>query len=457
MMTILKAVRAMGPSRMSKRFLNCFVKEINDVTCLITDHNLFLPLAQELGKRFKRVLYWKPNSDAFPTINKACVGDGFEEFEMIDDPWEFISRHEIDLAVFPDILDSGLQIHLEELGIPVWGSRRGDSIELIREKFLRLLKENGLEVPKFERVIGLSQLRAFLKNKKDQYLKISKYRGSMETTHWRSWEEDEGLLDMLAVRFGALREHMPFLVFESIDTDIEDGADSFNIDGKWPELMLHGFECKDRGYLSAVTHRAEMPDYIQEIMDVFSSVLVRYRYRNFFSMEVRVKDDKAFFIDPCCRGPIPASDSQFLIWQNLAEIIYHGANGILVEPQPRAKFTAECAVSMKSFDKHQWGEIVIPDSLKNWLRIGGCCQVGDRVAFPPTPDDNSDEIGWLVALGNSPKEVIDNLKSEADDLPDGLSAHLDALVELVQEADQAEDAGVHFTNKPMPEPAEVME
>lgn len=433
------------------------MKEAAQVTALVVDHGLFFPLAQHLGKSYKRVLYWKPNSVAFPTINQCCQGDGFEEVELTEDPWEYIDKGEIDLAVFPDILDSGLQLHLEDLGIPVWGSRRGDSIELIREKFLRILRDSGLPVPKYTRVVGITELRRLLRDKEDCYLKISRYRGSLETTHWRSWGEDEGLLDMLAVRFGLVREIVPFLVFDAIDTDIEDGADTFCIDGQWPDLMLRGVECKDRGYLGAVSTRASMPDHIVQVMEAFGPVLAPYRYRNFFSMEIRVQDDVGFFIDPTCRGPVPGTDSQSLIWKNTPEIIWAGAHGDLVQPQPRAWFTAECMLSVKG-DKQSWSVIDMPDSLREWMKIGGCCQVGDKIGFPPDHShDDSNEIGWLCAIGDTPRETIDALKAHAEELPDGVTADMDSLIELVQESDKMDEEGIPFTDEEMPEPAEVVE
>lgn len=432
------------------------MKETKQVTALFADHGLFFPLAQELGKQYKRVLYWKPVSTAFPTLNQACLGDGFEEVEVVEEPWSFIDQGEIDLAVFPDILDSGLQLHLEQIGIPVWGSRKGDSIELIREKFLRILKETGLKVPQFERVVGITALRDLLRDKEDVYIKISKFRGSLETTHFRSWAEDEGFLDVLAVRFGLARELVPFLVFDSIETDIEDGCDTFGVDGQWPRLVLRGIEAKDRSYIGAVTPREQLPEHITQVMEAFGPVLAPYRYRNFFSMEIRVKDDVGNFIDPCCRGPVPATDSQSLVWKNMGDVIWAGAHGELVEPEPKALFSAECMLTIKG-DKTSWSVIEIPESLRPWMKVGGCCQIDGKIGFPPDAHDDSNEIGWLCAVGNTPKEVVEALKEHAAELPDGVSADIAAIVDLVQEAEKMAENDIPLTKKPLPDAGQVME
>lgn len=386
------------------------MKEASDVTCLFVDHGLFLPLAQRLSQFYKRVLYHKPGTEAFPTINRGCVGDGFGEIECCTDPWELIDKGEIDLAVFPDILDSGMQLHLEDLGIPVWGSRKGDSIELSREKFMGILKDAGLDSPKYERVVGLSDLMAHLFDKKDKFIKISRWRGSMETWHWRSWALDEDRLFGLGLKFGPLREYVPFLVFDSIQTDIEDGGDFLAVDGHWPYLCLRGIESKDKGYFSAVTHLNDLPDYTREILSVFGEVLKPYRYRNLFSVEIRVKDDKAYFIDPCCRGPLPATSSQMMVWKNIGDFVWSGAHGDLIELEPAAKFTAECALTMKR-DKGAWSVVDVPEALKPWVKIPDCCEADGLLAIPP--DDQHDEtVGWLVALADSPKEIIETIKDE---------------------------------------------
>lgn len=430
------------------------MKDASDVTCLVVDHGLFLPVALRLSQFYKRVIYHKPGTEAFPTLQRNCVGDGFEQIESIRDPWPLIDRKEIDMAVFPDILDSGMQLHLENLGIAVWGSRQGDSIELSREKFLKILRENKLSVPEHGRFVGISALREHLRDNEDLYIKISRWRGSMETWHWRSWREDENKLDELAVKFGPLREHVPFIVFSPIDSPIEDGSDFLCINGQWPKLCLRGIEAKDKGYFSAVTEIPALPDYLQEILEVFGPVLGEYGYRNLFSAEVRVQDEKAFFIDPCCRGPLPATGSQLMVWKNIGDVVLAGANGELVEPEPDGQFTAECVLTMKG-DKSNWRVLEVPKDLEPWMKIPDCCKVDGVLGIPPD-DSHGEEVGWLVAIGDTPKETVETLKEQAAILPDGVEAHLEALVDLVLEAEKMDTEGIPITEKPMPEPAEIV-
>ena len=138
------------------------MKDTKDVTACVVDHGLFSPLAQKLGQTFKRVLYYSPWEEGFPQLNRCIVGDGYPEIERCDDFWDELA--DIDLFIFPDIQHSGLQLHLESIGKAVWGSRKGDSLELSREKFHRTLKQLGLDCPKWVSITGLSKLRDHLRS-----------------------------------------------------------------------------------------------------------------------------------------------------------------------------------------------------------------------------------------------------------------------------------------------------
>lgn len=429
------------------------MKEISQATVLVYDNGLFQPVAHRLAKDFKRVLYFTPWEKGFSLINDAVLGDGFPDIERVYDIWDV--KKEVDAWVFPDIGHSGLQLELESQGFPVWGCRDGDEQELDRRLFLRTLKECGLAVPEFEVVNGLNALRTYLEDKQDCYIKVSRYRGSFETSHFRSMDLDNGLLDLWAVKFGAVKELIRFLVFANIDTPLEIGADTYCIDGKWPDTMLHGIEWKDRSYLASVTGREDMPKQIQEVMECFGPVLAKSRYRGFFSMEIRVKDDVGYFIDPTCRGGLPSTGSQIALWENYSEIIWAGAHGELLNPVPAAKFSAESIITLKG-DKTAWRVSEIPESLQGHLMITGCCLVDGKVAFPPG-HDQEDEIGWLVATGDTQVDVIENQNALADDLPDGMDANTETLAYVLKEIHQAAEQGVEFSKEPTPPPEIVVQ
>lgn len=430
------------------------MKEISDVCACVYDNGLFVPLAIELAKSFRRVMYYSHWEDAFPTINKGVIGDGFEEecVERISNIWNYLD--EIDLFVFPDIQHAPLQIHLKSLGKAVWGSGSGDTLELDRKLFHRTLSDVGLEVPTFHTVTGVTALREYLSDKEDKYLKVSRWRGSFETTHWRNWDMDETTLDLLAVRFGPVKESVQFLVFDPIKTDLELGGDTYCVRGNFPGTMIHGIELKNKGYIGAVMKSEDMPKPIQAVNEAFSPVLGQHDYTNFWSTEVRVvkegESERFYFIDPTCRGGIPSLSSQMALWGNFAEILYKGANGELVEPDPTAKYSIECLIT-QSTPPTQWGVIKIPEGVD--ARFGNCCKMDQGICFPPH-EGREDDRGWLVSTGNTIAEALEKIKEQAALLPDGVTCDVSKLAEVLGEIELAKDEGIEFaTQVPPPEAA----
>ena len=219
------------------------LKPASEVTACVVCHGQFVAVARKLGEQFKKVYYWTPTERSFPTVQEAVIGDGFPEIEWVESFWDI--KDKVDCFIFPDIGFSGEQRELIKQGYPVWGARDSDSLETNRGKFLRTLEQLGMDVPHYEKVIGLDNLKLHLKDKTDKYIKISRWRGNFETTHWISWSDSEAGLDKYAVEFGAVKNKVAFYVFDPIKTDIEDGIDAYCIDGKFPQLVLHGVELKD--------------------------------------------------------------------------------------------------------------------------------------------------------------------------------------------------------------------
>lgn len=429
------------------------MKDLSQVTALVFDHGLYIPLARHLAKTYKRVLYHSHWETGFPTVNDCLVGDGFPDIERCDDIWRVMK--EVDLVIFPDIYNSGLQKELVNQGKLVWGSRGGDALETKRELFHKKLGEVGLQVPKFVVKVGLTELREFLKDKEDKYVKISKYRGSLETSKFRNYDMDKGLLDEWEMEFGPAGEHIRFLVFDKIETELELGADTFCIDGEFPDLMLNGLEAKDEGYLGAVTKRKEMPECVQEVLTKFGPAMAKYGYRNAFSMEIRqVNKDEWYFIDGCQRYPMPGTAAQFSAWSNMPEIIYHGAAGQMVQPEKTTEFVAECVLTMKS-DPWAWGKMRFEEGIAEHCHLSNCCMIDGAVCWPPDEHHGS-EIGWLVATGDTIEEVVETMKERVKELPDGVECKIGSLVDLITEVRTAKEADVPFADD-VPEPASVIE
>src|SRR5512138_29010 len=155
--------------------------DLKSKTVCVVDTGLALHLAQVLARSFGTVLYYLPDSDAYPTVERDEIGTGIEGVTRIYDLYEHIhvdeAERDVDLFFFPDIGFAGMQNHLLELGYAVAGSLYSDIMELDKEKFYKTLGKVGLPVAPTEKVVGTEALRAHLKKHQNVVVKISKHRG----------------------------------------------------------------------------------------------------------------------------------------------------------------------------------------------------------------------------------------------------------------------------------------
>jgi hypothetical protein len=428
--------------------------DVSEVTAVVIDRGTFFPVAERLAREFKKVYYHRPNGESFETVATGCMGDGLSDVELIEDFWKI--KKDVNLFVFPDCTDGGLQAELEGQGFPVWGSKGAGELEKMRGQWIKLCEELGLPMPKTERVRGLSNLRQYLKEREGEklFVKISRFRGDMETWEVKTPEQVANKLDYLTLRWGPLREKILFYVQEPVETEIESGTDTYNIHGHWPDEIIEGYEKKGETYFATVKPRVDLSDELWRGNYAISAMLQRERYANFLSSEIRVKDKEGYWLDPCLRCPSPAGEEQLEMLRNFGTIVWHGAHGILEQPDWEAQFCGEAVISYLG-DKETWKTIKIPKEIKRWIKLYACAYADGAYHYPPSQDHEA--IGCAVALGDTPKEVVENLK-ELEEALEGepLELQIEPLVSLFKQIEEAEEHGLDFTDKPMPETDEVM-
>lgn len=430
------------------------MKKISELHFRVCDHGLFLPIARRLARDAGRVSYWTPHEHAFPTV-KACIGDGFPDLQRVESPW--VESEDVDCFVFPDIGFNHLQAELKAQEFPVWGAGFGERFEVSRASFLRALAEAKLPIPPHQVRAGITQLKEYLHDKTDLWVKISRFRGDTETFHWRSADDDENRLNQLAVKLGPFREQMLFYIFEPIDTKNEDGVDTWCIDGVYPDLVIHGMEAKDKAYLGTWQRYTDLPKELRHVNDAFAPLLGQRHYRGFFSTEVRITPEgESYFIDPTCRAGSPPSQVMAEMIGNYGQIIWGGANGDLVEPEDAARFGVQGLLCVCG-DRREWRSLKVTDELDRWVKCPNAIWDDGRLWFPPDPEADGKDIGWLVGIGDRPDEAIRHLQHNAELLPDGAHCEYTALADLIRQVNEAEQDGMPFTDAPMPEPEIVIE
>ena len=417
------------------------MKETKDVTALVVDNGLFVELALRLAKDFKKVYYHVPWISAFPKMNNGMIGTGFDEIEVVSDVY---GDHfdEIDVFIFPDVYFGPLQEHLQSLGKIVWGGRMGEDLELSREGMKELLKELGLPVGGYDVMTGTAELRKFLKENKDRYVKINKWRGTFETFHAPDYKAVEPKLDEVEYNLGAFKHITEFIVEEALNDKVEFGTDAWTIDGKYPDKLFSGIEVKDKGFIGIFTDYKNIAEPLTRFNEAIKPVLKDYGYRGFFSSEVRIgQDHEPYMIDFCARAPSPPNEVYQEVYTNLAEVIWKGANGETVTPVSKFKYGAEILIHSSWADKN-WQPVDFPAEIRDKVKLRNAVKIKDQFYVIPQ-SVGLPEIGAVIGLGDTMEEAINDAKETGKQVSGYyLEIPEDSLEQAEAEVQKLDDLGL---------------
>jgi hypothetical protein len=376
---------------------------------IVYDYGTFVGLSERLARDFGKVYYYSPWKSSFPQTKNTYVGKGLENVERINNFFDYLD--DTDLIVFPDVSDGDLQLHLEALGYKVFGGRKGEELELNRLGTEKLLTKLGLPVGNYEIVTGLSNLRKYLKNRTNIWVKIDCNRGDFETFKSVNYAYIEPRLYEIECNLGPIKELVNFLCEEDLPDKVELGFDGYSIDGKYPTKTLTGIEIKDLGYIGVFTDYNKLPEPIKLINEKLSPTLKQYGYRGMFSTEVRIgKDKKPYLIDPCMRCGSPPNEVYQEMYTNLSEIMWEGAQGNIVDPIAKGKYAVEVLIHSTYAETH-WLSVQIPDKYYNNIKFRNCTKIDD-VHYIIPQYIGLPEIGAVTVVGDS----IDKCMEQIDEI-----------------------------------------
>jgi hypothetical protein len=337
----------------------------------------------------------------------------------------------------------------------VWGHFGGTDLELYRDYFLDVLKQIGLPTIPSERIVGLSALADYLQENENKWIKVNRYRANMETWHHLDYAHSQRTLDSLAVIFGGAKEQVVFIVQDDLESDMEIGYDGWCIDGSFPAYSFQGYEKKNELYLGSVLSDADLPDEIKTVNEAMAPILRRYGYRDWWATEIRVKDGVPYFIDPTPRMPGQTGEHQLESMMNFADVIWHGANGVLIQPEFEWCFAAEATLHYEASTKDpaisdEWKTLDLPADVLRWMKLYHYCKLDGLYHFVAK---STDEIGVMIGVGDSTEEAIEHLMGNLEwlkDLP--VHANLSGFGSLLKSIKKAEKQGLVFGGKiPKPE------
>lgn len=423
--------------------------DLTSKTVCWVDNGLFVSFAQKCAKHFGRSLYFTPWVSGFPKSNQRLPGVGLDGLERIQYPLDYVK--DVDLWVFPDVYFSDWQEHLVSLGKRVWGSRKGDSLELHRWKTKQLLKSLDMPVQHCELVRGIDALREYLKEHEDVWVKVSVVRGDMETWHSINYELSKPRLDLLEHELGAKADVAEWVVEDAINDCVEVGYDGWCIDGKFPPVACFGYEIKDLGYIGVVQPYDQFPKPVVWANEKLSGTLRDYGYRGFFSTELRhTKDGETFLIDPCCRCGSPPNEVYQELFDNWGEIIWHGAEGDIVTPHAVGRYGVQAMIHSSWADKN-WQALNIPDEIRPFVKLRNHCRI-DGVDYSAPQTCGLPEIGAVVGIGDTLEQAVAHCHENAEQIKGYyVEIKMDSIGGAIEEIEKGTEMGIEFPMSEAPD------
>lgn len=422
---------------------------LKDKTVCVVDNGLFVSFARTLAKGFGRTLYHKPFQSAFVRTNDLAPGRGFEELEWCEQPLALLGatpeEDEIDLWVFLDLYQGGLQEFLRITGRKVWGSGMGEEMELHRWEFKQHLKKLGLPVQPMEHIFGMDALRTYLKKNENKYVKTSFTRGDFETFHHDNYSITEPRLDELSHTLGAKKDKYEFIVEDEIKDAVEVGYDGFVIDGKYSSLAMMAYEIKDCGMIGTVRPYELLAEPVKLVNAKLVKDFLSYNYRGFFCSEVRyTKKKEAFFIDPCCRLGTPSNELLQVLSEGWPDTVWQGASGVVATPKTKAKFGA-LAMIVSEFAVNDWLSVQYPREIDEFVKLRFHVRKGDKDYIVPQIIGIPD-VGCVLGVGDTLDKAIAQCREHAKEVK-GFQLHVDtaALDKGVETVKKGEEYGIRFT------------
>ena len=425
-------------------------KKTSEVTVLVVDNGLFVDFSVKISSQFKRLYYWTPSlEDDFADIKKALLGYGLEDegLHRIIDMWSEsegdYSFNDIDLFIFFDASFAGLQRHLISIGKTVWGNRYASNLENYRWQTKELMIEADMPVNPTERIVGMKALKEYLKGKKDLYIKISTWRFGFETFKYVDEKQSAPRLAEIEYNFGEASELIEFIIETPIKSECEVGMDTYCIDGKYPKHNAIGYEVKDLAYCTVITDK--LPDSLQYIADKCAVWFKEYGLRGDVSNEVKIEKGTGspYIIDFTQRKGIPPNELQSILITNYGDIIWYGANGILKEPEFKFRYGIIIMIYCSWAQSH-WEEIEYDEDIRQNISLKKYCKINGNYYIIPD-DSQSDEIGSLVAVGNSVDECVKQIEKMTDRVRGyQLEIRTDQLDKLKEVISNGEKNGISF-------------
>jgi hypothetical protein len=198
-----------------------------------------------------------------------------------------------------------------------------------------------------------------------------------------------------------------FIVEANLKDKVEWGSDGWVIDGEYPKHQIAGIEVKDKSYIGVFREVKDIPSPLLEFNNRMKPVYKAYGWRGYVSTEIRIGDDhKGYQIDLCARAGSPPSELYQNMYSNLAECVWYGANGIIIEPEAEHKVGCEILIHSSWADKN-WMPVLIPEDIRDKVKLRNSMKI-EGIEYCAPQSVGLPEIGAVLGFGDTLEEAIDD-------------------------------------------------
>jgi hypothetical protein len=120
----------------------------------------------------------------------------------------------------------------------------------------------------------------------------------------------------------------------------------------------------------------------------------------------------------------------------------------MLKPKWAYKFAASATMHYDACGPDEWAVLEVPEKLKRWVKPAHYFEMDGVYKFPPRAND---ELGVVIAAGNSIQETFKALKQNIDALEgQPVSFALDGFFDLLDDIRESEKNGIKFSDSPIP-------
>jgi phosphoribosylamine-glycine ligase len=414
------------------------VKTMNKLRALVVDYG---GIYCETAVRFMRDCASVKYCTFSDSELAGKIGVGLDGVERVDNPWGHVDN--VDFIFFPDTSSGEMVEYLKKHGYPVAGAGAVEKLEVDRWYGRQLQAKNGLPVQDTTKVVGVDNLKAFCKVKRNCFIKVdNEYRGVSESFKHYDFKSSEPRIDLIAAKTGPFKQDVIFICEELLEGS-EPGFDGITFDGELLFPTMAGYEICKKSYIArSYKTEEELPDCYWTIHEGIKSEFKQNKTRFFYSDEMIVgKDKKPYLLDPTMRMASPGGIAlQTEMIENFTEVCYGLATGHKVNPVIKFKYGIATPFQTSEAEK-SFVNIRFPKKMRQWVKlIQACKKDGDYYSVPSEPI-----VCCVVALGNSIPETISLIKERMSEVGgNGLMGDESGLSKINEITNAGKLVGINF-------------